>query len=94
MAMHGPSRHTPGYTPFKKSGWGAAAFISALAVGCFIAAFAIHRATYNDPIDPLSPSKGRPVAEHGTDASHGEHGTTIPDAGTTIPADSGHGTDH
>ena len=64
MAMHGPSRHTPGYTPFKKSGWGAAAFISALAVACFLGAFAIHQATYNDPIDPLSPSKGRPVAEH------------------------------
>ena len=72
MAMHGPSRHTPGYTPFRKSGWGAAAFISALAVACFIGAFLVHNATYNDPIDPLSPSKGREAAHHGPADAHAD----------------------
>ncbi|HEX5580310.1 MAG TPA: hypothetical protein VFX39_01965 [Gemmatimonadaceae bacterium] len=80
MAMHGPSRHTPGYTPFKKTGWGAAAFISALAIGCFLTAFAIHKATYNDPIDPLSPYKGRPVAEHA------EQPPLAPASDATVPA--------
>ncbi|HEY0970711.1 MAG TPA: hypothetical protein VGE02_07035 [Gemmatimonadales bacterium] len=95
MAMHRPSRHTPGHIPFKKSGWGAAAFISALAIGCFLGAFAIHQATYNDPIDPLSPSKGRPVAEHAPAAGHDEQTAPVPDAGTTVPADSAsHGAGH
>ncbi len=83
MAMHGGEGHVPGYTPFRKEGWGIAAFICVLAVALFVGAFAIHRATFNDPFDPLSPSKGRPEAAHAApgDGAHGPSGDHAPAAG-------------
>lgn len=51
-------------------GWGFAGFITALAVGAFVAAGALKSSTYLPPTDPLAPSKARAEA-HGPAAEHG-----------------------
>ena len=45
-------------------GWGVALFVSLLAVGCFVGAFMINRATHHAPTDPLAPSSARAEATH------------------------------
>ena len=78
MAMHAGSPHVVGHKPVTHGGWGVALGICALALALWIGAWMIHRATFEDPFDPLSPGSeaaagghGAPAAEHGGAA--GDH---------------------
>ena len=42
------------YVPFKKGGWGFAAFISILTIAMYVGAYEIHQATYRSPRDPTT----------------------------------------
>lgn len=79
MASHAGSPHVPGHkTAVTNGGWGVALGVCALAVALWIGAWSIHRATFEDPFDPLSPGSeatagghGAPAADHGAEASGG-----------------------
>ena len=45
-------------------GWGIAALVTLLAVGCFVGAFMINRATHYSPTDTLAPTGGAAAASH------------------------------
>ncbi len=71
MASHAGSPHVAGHkTAITNGGWGAALATLALALACWIGAWLIHRATFEDPRDPLSPGSEATVGGHGAAADH------------------------
>ena len=78
MASHAGSPHVVGHKPVTHGGWGVALGICALALGLWIGAWSIHRATFEDPYDPLSPGSeaAAGAAEHG--AAAGDHESAAP----------------
>lgn len=99
MAMHA-SPHVAGHTPANNNkGWGFALFICALAVACWVGAWAIKNNTYLHPMDPrwqaIEPQSHEPAAgDHGAAAEHGaatEHGAPAAEHGAApAPAGGGH----
>ncbi len=51
--MHDPAAapHVDRHIPFKKGGWGVAAFIVVLAIALASTAFYIHKTTFREPTD-------------------------------------------
>ena len=81
MASHAGSPHVAGHkTAVTNGGWGVALLVSALAVALWIGAWLIHRATFNDPRDPLSPGSESTVGG-GHGAAAGDHGAAAPAGG-------------
>lgn len=88
MATHG-SPHVAGHTPFRKSGWGYALFIVALAAGCWATAWIVKERTYLHPRDPrwqaIEPQHHEPApaaaAGHGAPAATDAHGAAAPAGG-------------
>ena len=52
------------HVPFKREGWGVAAFICALAVVSALSAFYVHKTTYKHPTDVRAHAVGDERGEH------------------------------
>lgn len=85
MASHAGSPHVPGHkTAVTNGGWGVALGVCALALALWIGAWMIHRATFEDPRDPLSP--GSEATAGGGHAAPAEHGGAAGDHEAAAPA--------
>lgn len=83
MASHAGSPHVPGHkTAVTNGGWGVALLVCGFAVALWIGAWTIHRTTFEDPRDPLSPGSESTAGGHGAAAEHGgaagDHGAAAP----------------
>ena len=86
MASHLHSPHVAGHKPaVTNGGWGVALLVSALAVVLWIGAWYIHRETFFEPSDPLSPGSETPAAA-GHGAVDGGHAEDAQHGGATAPA--------
>lgn len=61
------ARHVPART---NEGWGVAALVVLLAIGCAVGATVIHKRTYKHPTDPTALTVNGKAAVHQTPAAH------------------------
>lgn len=86
MASHGGEGHVVGYTPAKNNqGWGIALLVCLLTASLWTTAWLIHRTTFEDPTDPMSPGSEAPAAMHG-EAPAAAHGEAPTAANAAAPA--------